>query len=73
PMGSSPETGVCDPYGEVFGYDNLFVADGSVMPSPIGANPSLTIAAFSSRMADAIVDGKTRRPDPAHLAGTSSR
>jgi len=34
-----------DSYGEVFNYPGLYVADGSVMPGPVGPNPSLTIAA----------------------------
>lgn len=51
PMGTSPANGVCDQFGEVFGYENLFIADGSVAPSPIGANPSLTIAALGRRTA----------------------
>jgi len=33
--------------GEVFGYPNLFVADGSVVPANLGVNPSLTITALS--------------------------
>jgi cholesterol oxidase len=54
PMGDSWAEGVVDAFGEVFGHPGLFVADGSVMPGPIGPNPSLTIAAcaerFSARM-----------------------
>jgi cholesterol oxidase len=49
PMGESWEEGVVDSFGEVFGHPGLFVADGSVMPGPIGANPSLTIAACAER------------------------
>ena len=45
PMGRSEHEGVVDGYGEAFGYPGLYVADGSVMPGPVGANPSLTIAA----------------------------
>src|SRR5262249_55844777 len=44
PMGRSPDEGVVDPFGEVFGHTGLYVADGSVLPGPVGANPSLTIA-----------------------------
>ncbi|HYO60428.1 MAG TPA: GMC family oxidoreductase [Actinomycetota bacterium] len=51
PMGTSPATGVVDPYGQVFGYPGLSIADGSVMPGPVGANPSLTIAALADRTA----------------------
>ncbi len=46
-MGQSPEKGVVGFNGEVFGYPNLFVADGSVVPANLGVNPSLTITALS--------------------------
>ena len=46
-MGASPEKGVVGFNGEVFGYPNLFVADGSVVPANLGVNPSLTITALS--------------------------
>ena len=51
PMARTPEEGVVDPYGQVFGYPGLSVADGSVMPGPVGPNPSLTIAALADRSA----------------------
>jgi cholesterol oxidase len=51
-MGRTPEEGVVDPHGEVFGYPGLTIADGSVMPGPVGPNPSLTIAALADRFAD---------------------
>ncbi len=46
-MGESPEKGVVGFNGEVFGYPNMFVADGSVVPANLGVNPSLTITALS--------------------------
>ncbi|TVU58168.1 GMC family oxidoreductase [Paenarthrobacter nitroguajacolicus] len=49
PSGRHPGEAVCDSYGEVFGYPGLFVVDGAAMPGPVGANPSLTIAAFAER------------------------
>ncbi len=55
PMGRNEREGVVDPYGEVFNYPGLYVADGSVMPGPVGPNPSLTIAALADRFADGIV------------------
>jgi cholesterol oxidase len=60
PMGTDPTEGVVDPYGRVFGYPDLYVCDGSVMPGPVGANPSLTIAAFSERCAERIVSEEVR-------------
>jgi len=52
PMGRVPEEGVVDAHGEVFGYPGFTIADGSVMPGPVGPNPSLTIAALAERFAD---------------------
>ncbi len=51
-MAGSPERGVVDANGEVFGYPGLFVADGSLLPTPIGRAPSMTIAALAERIAD---------------------
>jgi cholesterol oxidase len=56
PMGENPTEGVVDVNGEVFGCRNLFVADGSVMPGPVGPNPSLTIAAIADHIADTAVE-----------------
>lgn len=60
-MGRTIDEGVVDSVsGEVFGYPRLHVADGSVMPGPVGANPSFTIAALANRFADGILaaDGR---------------
>jgi cholesterol oxidase len=56
PMGFTRNDGVVNSYGEVFGHPGLYVIDGSIMPGPIGPNPSLTIAAISDRAADHIID-----------------
>ena len=55
PMGRSPAEGTVNSYGEVFNYPGLYVADGSVMPGPVGPNPSLTIAALANRFADHLI------------------
>lgn len=65
PMGRSAATGVVDSYGEVFGHPGLIVADGSVMPGPVGANPSLTIAALSDRFAQHAAENLKRGRIPA--------
>jgi cholesterol oxidase len=54
-MGSNAQDGVVDHKGEVFGYKNLYVADGAIVPEAIGANPSKTIAALAERIASLIV------------------
>jgi cholesterol oxidase len=56
PMGRDEDTGVVDSYGEVFGHEGLYVLDGSIMPGPVGPNPSMTIAAISDRAAEHIID-----------------
>jgi cholesterol oxidase len=50
-MGVTPETGVVDHLGQVFGYQSLYVVDGSILPTSIGRNPSHTIAALAERAA----------------------
>jgi cholesterol oxidase len=45
----SPEEGVVDARHRVFGYENLLVCDGSVVPANVGVNPSLTITALAER------------------------
>jgi cholesterol oxidase len=55
PMGRTIGQGVVDSQGEVFNYPGLFIADGSVMPGPVGPNPSLTIAALADRFADKVI------------------
>jgi len=57
-MGSTPETGVVDHTGKVFGYDNLYVADAAIIPTPLGVNPSRTIGALAERIAKIIVEKK---------------
>ncbi|MCG8468959.1 MAG: GMC family oxidoreductase [Gemmatimonadetes bacterium] len=56
PMGRDPQEGVVDAQGRVFGHPGLYVADGAVMPGPVGPNPSLTIAALAERTAERILE-----------------
>lgn len=46
-MGNDKSNGVVDFTGQVFGYQNLRVLDGSIVPGNLGVNPSLTITALS--------------------------
>jgi cholesterol oxidase len=55
PMGNDPQASVVDSHGEVWNYPGLFVSDGSVMPGPVGTNPSLTIAALGERFAEQVI------------------
>jgi cholesterol oxidase len=56
PMGRNAGEGVCDPWGEVHGFPGLYVADGAALPGPVGANPSLTIAALADRMSTRLLE-----------------
>ena len=47
PMAATPAEGVVDERNRVFGYENLYVVDGSTIPSNLGVNPSLTITAMA--------------------------
>ena len=51
-MGTSAADGVVDHNGEVFGHPKLYVADGAIVPRPLGVNPSRTISALAERIAD---------------------
>lgn len=53
-MGESPEKGVVNFKGELFGYPNLYVVDGSVVAANLGVNPSLTITALSEYIMDQV-------------------
>ncbi len=46
-MASTPADGVIDARNRVYGYDNLYVVDGSMIPANLGVNPSLTITAMA--------------------------
>ncbi|HMI72710.1 MAG TPA: GMC family oxidoreductase, partial [Solirubrobacteraceae bacterium] len=51
-MGTSPESSVVDSDHRAWGVPNLFIADGSVMPTQSATNPALTIMALASRLAE---------------------
>jgi cholesterol oxidase len=48
-MGDSAATGVIDPRHRVYGYEGLYVVDGSTISANLGVNPSLTITALAER------------------------
>ena len=63
-MADSPSEGVVDRDHRVFGYQNLWVCDGSVIPANLGANPVLSILAFAERAMARVPlrDGARHRP-----------
>jgi choline dehydrogenase-like flavoprotein len=69
-MATSARAGVVDPYGQVFGTENLYVADASVFPSASGVNPMVTnmaIADYISRELGAKMRGEARGKEGARL------
>ena len=55
-MGSSPDESVVDKNHRVWGIDNLFIVDGSVLPTEGAANPALVIMALADRAATLLED-----------------
>ena len=66
-LSDTPEGGVTSSQngeiGQVHGYRGLYVADGSLMPGPLGSNPVATITAVS----ELIAEGITGQPPDADL------
>ena len=58
-MGYSPENGVIDTSHRVFGYDGIYVIDGSAVSANVGVNPALTITALAERAMSLIPDRKS--------------
>ena len=50
-MGASPEHSVVNPDGEAWDLRELWVADGSVLPTSLGVNPQLSIMSMATRIA----------------------
>jgi len=55
-MGSDPRRSVVDSWGESHDVKGLFIADGSLFPTPIGVNPMETIMMLATREADWILN-----------------
>ena len=67
-MASSPADGVIDERNRVYGYDNLYVVDGSMIPGNLGVNPSLTITAMAEHAMSHIPPKEARlRPLPSAM------
>jgi choline dehydrogenase-like flavoprotein len=73
-MGSAPERSVVNSDHRAWDVPNLFVADGSVMPTQGSANPALTIMALASRLAERLAlkrtgaEARQPRPQPRRAA-----
>ena len=56
-MGSDERSGVVDRDCQSFAVPNLYIADGSVLPTQGSANPALTIMAVAARAAEKLTGG----------------
>jgi choline dehydrogenase-like flavoprotein len=54
-MGSDPRSSVVDKFGRTHDIANLFICDGSILPTQGSANPGLTIQALAARTADYLI------------------
>ncbi len=85
-MGNEARSSVTDSFGRTHDIRNLFICDGSILPTQGSANPGLTIQALAARTADYLISegdnvlagrpGITSRPPVRHNLsprGTSGR
>jgi len=68
-MADSRDLGVVDANGAVFGYEGLYCFGSSIIPTSLGVNPSLTIAAVAERNAARLVARADDFGLPARPAG----
>ncbi|HEV2417557.1 MAG TPA: GMC family oxidoreductase, partial [Terriglobia bacterium] len=76
PLGEDYLQGAVDEFGRVFTskgdvHENLFVADGSLIPSALSVNPLLTISALSEKIAEKIIRNFQGEAYPAPPAAVS--
>lgn len=72
-MAESADLGVVDHSGAVFGYEGLYCIDSSIVPTSLGVNPSLTIAALAERCSDLLAERAGDLGLPARPAGLTPR
>jgi choline dehydrogenase-like flavoprotein len=60
PLGSDERRSAVDPSGRYHHLDNLYVLDGSLFPTSIGANPQLSIYAIAAKLASGLAQALRR-------------
>jgi len=55
-MGISPERSVVNPDGRTWDVEDLYVADGSILPTSLGVNPQVGIMTMATRIATKLRD-----------------
>ena len=51
-MGINPHSSVVNPWGQTWEVRDLFLTDGSIIPTSLGVNPQLTIMTMATRIAN---------------------
>jgi len=59
-MGADPKRSVTSPWGECWDVENLFIADGSVVPSSLGVNPQETIMALATHTGQYMLNNQSK-------------
>ncbi len=67
-MATSPHEGVVDRDQRSFAVPNLYITDGSVLPTQGSANPALTIMSLAARCADHLIAGARAGSPAFHTA-----
>ena len=62
PIGPDVRRAAVDPTGRYHHLDNLYVLDGSLFPTSVGANPQLSIYAVTAKLASGLVARLGRSP-----------
>ncbi len=55
-MAREEKDGVVNREGETFKMKNLYVADGSIVPTSLGVNPQVTIMSLATKISDGIIN-----------------
>jgi choline dehydrogenase-like flavoprotein len=59
-FGDDAQSSVLDANNKAHDLENLYIVDGSFLPSSGGTNPALTIAANALRVADYLIAARNR-------------
>ncbi len=67
PMGGDPSLTGADSFGRVWGFDNLYVNDSSLLPDAPGVNPQGLVMTIAARNADHFLSAARDGSDQARL------
>ena len=55
-MSSNSNDGPTNTLGQLYECENLYLADGSILPTSLGINPMITIESFSHMISNNVID-----------------